>query len=114
YDADEALIASFRRSLATGQVTNGGPHVTALEAEAAAWLRADGVLAVGSGADGLNVAVRALSPASGGKAILPSFTYVSTLNAVELHGLEPVFCDVDPHTFTLSPEHLARLLAAHA
>lgn len=111
YDADEALLDRYRAALRAGRTTNAGPEVTALEHEAGAWLGVDGLLAVGSGADGLELAVRGLG--ARGRAILPSFTYVSTLNAAELVGLEPLFCDIDPHTWTMDPEHLAELLATH-
>ncbi len=111
YDADEALITQFRTALNTGRTSNGGPQVTALEAEAATWLGAPSVHTVASGADGLELAVRALGVR--GKALLPAFTYISTLNAAELVGLEPVFADIDAGTWTVDPSHVAALLDAH-
>jgi dTDP-4-amino-4,6-dideoxygalactose transaminase len=48
----------------------------------------------------------------GAKAVLPSFTFMATLNVVVLGGLTPVFCDIDPDTWTLCPNHLGRILAA--
>lgn len=114
YDADEALVGRLRAALETGRTTNAGPEVVALEHEAARWLGLDAVLAVRSGAAGLEVAVRAVASERRGAAILPSFTYVSTLNAVELAGLEPVFCDVDPESWTMDPHHLAALLASRS
>jgi nucleoside-diphosphate-sugar epimerase/dTDP-4-amino-4,6-dideoxygalactose transaminase len=110
YAADARLLTTLARSLTDGRTTNAGPQVKALEAAASAALGVDGVLAVGSGADALNVALRAAGLR--GAAILPAFTYVSTLNAVELAGLEPVLCDIDPHTWTMCPDHLAHLLAS--
>ena len=114
YDADDALLARLRDSLDRGVTTNAGPQVTALEAEAGAWLGAPHTLAVSSGAAGLEVAVRAVVAArgvSGGAALLPSFTYIATLNAVETAGLRPVFVDIDLDTWTLCPDALARALA---
>ncbi|MCB9663511.1 MAG: DegT/DnrJ/EryC1/StrS family aminotransferase [Alphaproteobacteria bacterium] len=111
YDADARLLDRFRGSLERGWTTNAGPQVQALEAECEAWLGVDRVVSVASGAAGLELALRALGRQ--GKAILPSFTYIATLNAVELAGLEPVFCDIDPSTWTMSTDHLARLLATH-
>jgi dTDP-4-amino-4,6-dideoxygalactose transaminase len=40
----------------------------------------------------------------GDEVIMPSFTFVSTANAVVLRGATPVFVDVDPVTFNLDPE----------
>lgn len=112
YDADAALIGRIRGSLAEGRTTNAGPHVSALEEESAAWLGVDRVVSVGSGADGLEAALLALDLR--GAAILPSFTYIATLNAVERAGLRPVLCDIDPRTWTMDPDHVAALLAAHS
>ncbi len=111
YDADAPLMAAIRSSLDRGQTTNHGPHTQELEARASEWLGAR-VLAVASGAAGLELAAQALVDAPG-CAILPSFTYIATLNAVEHAGLRPVFCDVDPGTWTLDPAHLRELLSAH-
>src|SRR5436190_18158907 len=33
--------------------------------------------------------------------IVPSFTFVSTINAFAMHGAKPVFCDVRPDTLNL-------------
>jgi len=35
--------------------------------------------------------------------IAPSFTFVATAEAVALAGAKPVFTDIDPKTYTLSP-----------
>jgi dTDP-4-amino-4,6-dideoxygalactose transaminase len=64
---------------------------------------------VASGTLGLMVALRALTEMSAPQAnqvVLPSFTYIATLSAVVWAGLEPVFCDVDPHHWHMSPDQL--------
>ncbi len=111
YDADSALFDKIRGAFQEGRTTNAGPHVTALEAESAAWLGVDRVVSVGSGADGLEASLLALGLK--GAAILPSFTYIATLNAVERAGLRPVLADIDPNTWTIDPDHVAALLAAN-
>lgn len=40
--------------------------------------------------------------------IMPSFTFVSTANAVVLRGAVPVFVDIDPQTLNLDPDAVAR------
>jgi dTDP-4-amino-4,6-dideoxygalactose transaminase len=39
----------------------------------------------------------------GDEVVLPSFTFVSTANAVVLRGATPVFVDIDPTTLTIDP-----------
>ena len=43
----------------------------------------------------------------GDEVILPSFTFVSTANAVVLRGATPVFVDIDPATLTVDPAAVA-------
>lgn len=107
-EPDDALMATLRASLESGRVTNDGPLVRRFERDAAAWLGVPDAVAVSSGSEALRLPLKALGLR--GRVVLPSFTYLATLSAVALNGLEPVFCDVDPRTFTLDPAALAALL----
>jgi CDP-6-deoxy-D-xylo-4-hexulose-3-dehydrase len=46
----------------------------------------------------------------GAKVITSPVTYTATSNAIVIAGLEPVFVDIDPNTFTLIPEQIEELL----
>jgi len=46
----------------------------------------------------------------GDEVIVPSFTFVSTVNAFVLHGATPVFCDVRPDTLNLDETKLEALI----
>lgn len=54
--------------------------------------------AMGLGQDGRN------------EVITTPFTFASTTHAIVRNGLEPVFCDVDPETFTMDPDRLEEKL----
>ncbi|MEO0372769.1 MAG: dTDP-4-amino-4,6-dideoxygalactose transaminase [Pseudomonadota bacterium] len=43
----------------------------------------------------------------GDEVIMPSFTFVSTANAVVLRGAMPVFVDIDPHSLNICPAKVA-------
>ena len=45
-----------------------------------------------------------------GEVITTPFTFVSTTNAITRCGLRPVFCDVDPETYTLDPAKIEALI----
>jgi dTDP-4-amino-4,6-dideoxygalactose transaminase/nucleoside-diphosphate-sugar epimerase len=111
-EPDDALLATLRGSLQSGRVSNDGPVLRRFEEELARWMGVPDVVAVTNGAMALVLASKVLGLR--GKVVLPSFTYIATLSGFTLNGLEPVFCDVDPETFTLSPAALERVLAAHA
>ncbi len=49
----------------------------------------------------------------GDEVIVPSFTFVSTVNAFVLRGARPVFCDVRPDTLNLDESMLEALITPH-
>ena len=111
-EPDDALMARLRAILESGYVTNDGPELVAFERELAAWLGVPDVVAVASGSAALVLGLVALR-LKPGRVILPSFTYIATLNALVQDGKEPLFADIDPHTWTLCPKSVASLLDTH-
>lgn len=69
---------------------------------------AKGVLALSSCTAALEIAVQIAGVGPGDEVILPSFTFVSTANAVLKAGARPVFADIDPITLGLDPADVAR------
>jgi dTDP-4-amino-4,6-dideoxygalactose transaminase len=45
-----------------------------------------------------------------GEVIVPSFTYIATVQALRWLGITPVFCDVNPATHNIDPSHVERLI----
>lgn len=111
FEVDDALLADIRVALTTGRVTNDGPQLRELERQLASYLGVEDCVVVSSGSAALLLAIRVLGT-EGAKAVLPSFTFIATLNAIVHGGMTPVFCDIEPDTWTLSPTHLSQLLAA--
>lgn len=113
FEADDELLDEIRRALVAGQVTNNGEFVRTLEGELARYLGVEDCAVVASGSAALLLAARALGLA-GTRAVVPAFTFIATLNALVNSSITPVFCDIDPDTWTLSPAHVGRLLATDA
>ncbi len=90
----------WRRLLAATSFV-GGEEVAAFEREFAAFLGAEGSVAVANGTDALELALRALDLAPGDEVIVPDFTFIATAAAVVLAGGRPVFADVEPTTLNL-------------
>ncbi len=67
-----------------------------------------GVLAVNSCTAALEMAMDIAGIGPGDQVILPSFTFVSTANAVLKAGARPVFADINPRTFGLDPADVSR------
>ena len=109
-EPDDALTRRVLDILSSGRLSNDGPMVRALEVHASAYLDGAEVIAVANGTQALELALMAIGRGEGA-VVLPAYTFTATLNAVLRAGHEPVFCDIDPTTFTMDPEALAVLLS---
>jgi dTDP-4-amino-4,6-dideoxygalactose transaminase len=70
------------------------------------------VLMTNSCTAALEMACMLIDLKPGDEVIMPSFTFVSTANAVVLRGATPIFCDIDKETFNLDPATLEYCLSA--
>lgn len=105
-----SIDAAIGRVLAHCQFI-GGPEVTQLEAELAAYTGAKHVVSCASGTDALLMVLMAKAIGPGDAVFCPSFTFCATGEAVALTGATPVFVDVDETTFTMSAAALKRGVA---
>jgi dTDP-3-amino-3,4,6-trideoxy-alpha-D-glucose transaminase len=81
-----------------------GPEVEAFEREFAGYLGVRHCVGVANGTDALTIALRALGVGPGDEVVMPSFTFYATAEAAIVMGARPVFCDIDPETFCVTPE----------
>lgn len=89
-------------------LTNAGPYVKQLEKEIAELTGVRHCIAMCNATVALEIAIRALGMK--GEVIVPSFTFIATAHALKWQEITPVFCDVDPHTHTLDPACVERLI----
>jgi dTDP-4-amino-4,6-dideoxygalactose transaminase len=87
-----------------------GEHVLALEAEVAAYCAASAGIGVSSGTDALLLALMALGVGVGDEIITSPFTFFATAGTIARVGARPVFCDIDPVSFNLSPQAAVELI----
>jgi len=108
----EPVLAGNERAyvldcLESGWISGSGKYVDALEERFAEFCGAAHAVAVVNGTAALHVALLALGVGPGDEVIVPDLTYIASANAVTYCGARPVFCDVDPTTWTLSVEDAA-------
>lgn len=95
------------RVMRSGMIAQG-PEVAAFEREFSDHFVPGRVsVAVNSGTAGLHLGLLAAGIGAGDEVIVPSFTFAATGNSVALTGATPVFVDIEPETFSISPEAVA-------
>ncbi|MBX7203769.1 MAG: DegT/DnrJ/EryC1/StrS family aminotransferase, partial [Bacteroidia bacterium] len=102
-----------------GHLTNHGPLVLELEAKLKSLLGVKHFFFVTNGTVALQVAIRAANLE--GEVITTPFSYVATTSSLVWERCKPVFADIDPETFTISPgavravitENTTGILATH-
>src|SRR6185503_8832991 len=81
-----------------------GPEVAELEAGVAKLSRVKHAVSCASGTDALLLPLKTLALEPGDEVIVPAFTFFATAGMVHHAGGKPVFVDIEPETFNLSPE----------
>jgi dTDP-4-amino-4,6-dideoxygalactose transaminase len=110
---DEAEVQAVLEVMRKGPLTNAlgaGPKVLEFEKSFAQFAGAKHAIAVNTGTAALHAAVMAVGVRRDDEVILPSFTFVATAEAVVLAGGKPVFADIDPQTYDLSPQAVEKAL----
>jgi dTDP-4-amino-4,6-dideoxygalactose transaminase len=100
------IDAAVRRVLASGRYIMG-EDVGELERELAADTGLAHGVAVSSGSDALLVALWALGVGPGDEVITSALSFFAPAGAVARLGATPVFADIDPATFNVSPRSIA-------
>lgn len=91
------------KCLNSNYVSTVGPFVPDFEEEFARLLGAEAAVAVQSGTAALHMALHALGIGPGDEVIVPSLTFIATVNPVLYVGARPVIVDVDPATWNIDP-----------
>jgi dTDP-4-amino-4,6-dideoxygalactose transaminase len=103
---DEILAAMTR--VADSQRFIMGPEIDALEQELARMLGIRHAIAVSSGTDAVLLALMTLGIGSGDEVITPTYSFFATAGAVVRLGARPILVDVDPVTFNVDADQIAR------
>ena len=103
YQALKGEILAAIEKVCTSQTFILGAQVKELEAAVAAYCQCRFGIGVSSGTDALLVALMALEIGAGHEVITSPYTFFATGGTIARTGARPVFCDIDPVSFNLSP-----------
>lgn len=100
-------IAHIGEAIDRGQLSGDGHFTHLCNAIIAERVEASAALLTHSGTAALEMAAILCDLRPGDEVIMPSYTFVSTANAVVLRGAVPVFVDIDPVTLNIDPDRVA-------
>jgi perosamine synthetase len=101
---EEAAAAAVIRS---GWVV-AGPRLAEFERRFAEICGAQHAVGVSSWTTGAFLVLKALGIGPGDEVIVPSLTFIASVNVIAHAGATPVFADIDPTTYNIDPDDAAR------
>jgi len=91
-----------------------GRKVAEFEKAMAAYTGAAHAIGVNNGTDALVLLLRACGIQPGDEVVVPAFTFMASASSVALARARPVFADIDPVTYAIDPESLAKVAGSTA
>lgn len=107
----EEYIDEIRSCWGSRWLTNMGEKHNKLESKLMQYLKVPNIALFTNGHLALEFAIVALGLT--GEVITTPFTFASTTHAIVRNGLTPVFCDIDPNTYTMDARKLESLITTN-
>jgi len=109
---DDRDAAAVTAALNAGKLVGDGPNTERASALLRELLGVRHALMTTSCSSALELAMMVLAFKPGDEVVVPSFTFVSTTNAILRERARCVFAEIDPHTLTMDPQDLARRITS--
>lgn len=107
----EDYIEEIKPIFESHHLTNMGPVYKKLQKQLINYLGVDELSLFVNGHMALEMAIHAMGlRKDGGEVITTPFTFVSTTHAIVRNGLKPVFCDIEPNTYTIDASKIESLI----
>lgn len=110
YQALKAQILPVIEKVCAGQHFILGPYVTELEQRVAKYSQAAHGIGLSSGTDALLIALMALDVGHGDEVLTTPYTFFATGGTVARVGARPIYVDIDPATFNISPAAVQKFI----
>ena len=92
----------------TSWISSRGRFVQEFERRFSERIKVAHATAVSNGTVALHLALEALGIQDGDEVIVPTLTYIASVNAISYTGATPVFCDSDALSWQMDPEDIRR------
>jgi len=106
------VLASIQHVLDSGKLSGDGAVCKTVERRMELLFHIRYTLLTTSGTHALETAMMLLGLQSGDEVITPSFTFVSTANAIIRCGGKPVFCEINGRTLTMDVQDVERKISS--
>lgn len=97
-------------AMETSWISSLGPYIDRFEASLRETIGAPHAIAVSNGTVALHLALHCVDVGPGDEVIVPTFTYIASVNAIAQTGATPVLADVRPHDWLLDPAQVEALI----
>lgn len=104
----EDIECDLRDILSSGKLTNFGKYSRNLENELSKYTNTEYAISVSNATTGLMIALSILPKNS--EVIVPSFTFLPTVQAIMWNNLKPKFVDIDPFTLNICTSEIESLI----
>lgn len=98
------------RCLDKGLISTFGPFVTEFEEKLSGYVKAKSGVSLQSCTAAIQMCLYELGISKGDEVIVPSLTFIATVNPVLYLGAKPVFVDVEAGTWNIDPEGIKRAI----
>lgn len=111
YQKIQALINNSIEGVIKSTAFINGPEVKNFQKSLENYLNAKHVIPCGNGTDALQISLMSLYLRPGDEIITSDFTFIATAEVIAFLGLKPVFVDVEPGSFNISPDSIKKSLS---
>ena len=106
----EEYIEEIKSIFESKWLTNMGEKHKVLEANLKEYLDVKNISLFTNGHLALMVAIQAMNLPEGGEVITTPYSFSSTTHAIVQNRLKPIFCDIDPKTYTIDVNKIEELI----
>lgn len=106
---DKNDVESVKKSVNDGWVSTAGQNIQIFENLICKYTKSKCCIACNSGTSALHIALKILNVSYNDEVIVPSISFIATINSVKYNHAEPIFIDVDKN-FNLDENKLIKFL----
>ena len=89
-----------------------GPELHEFEEQLCNFSKSKYAVTCSNGTDALLLTILSLQLKEGDEVIMPSYTYFATAEMFMLHGIKPIFCDIEKDTFLMDASKIEELITS--